>query len=73
MSDYEEIIYTYKNNVYLNITNKCPCACTFCIRSKTDAIGEASNLWLNHNPDFDEVKKASVIKTIVNGKIVYEN
>ena len=58
MSDYEEIIYTYKNNVYLNITNKCPCACTFCIRSKTDAIGEASNLWLNHNPDFDEVKKA---------------
>ncbi len=58
MSEYEEIIYTYKSNVYLNITNKCPCACTFCIRSKTDAIGEASNLWLNHNPSFDEVKQA---------------
>lgn len=54
----EEIIYTYKNKVYLNITNKCPCACTFCIRSQTDAIGEASNLWLNHNPSFDEVKSA---------------
>lgn len=58
MSEYEEIIYTYNNNVYLNITNKCPCACTFCIRSKTKAIGEASNLWLDHNPSFDEVKKA---------------
>lgn len=54
----EEILYTYKNKVYLNITNKCPCACTFCIRSKKDAIGDASNLWLNHNPSFEEVKKA---------------
>lgn len=52
----EEILYVYKDKVYLNITNKCPCACTFCIRSKKDAIGDASNLWLNHNPSFDEVK-----------------
>ena len=54
----EEILYVYKDKVYLNITNKCPCACTFCIRSKKDAIGDASNLWLNHNPSFDEVKSA---------------
>lgn len=54
----EEILYVYKDKVYLNITNKCPCACTFCIRSKKDAIGDASNLWLNHNPSFEEVKSA---------------
>lgn len=54
----EEIIYVYKDKVYLNITNKCPCACTFCIRSQKDAIGNASNLWLNHNPGFEEVKSA---------------
>ena len=54
----EEILYIYKDKVYLNITNKCPCACTFCIRSKKDAIGDASNLWLNHNPSFEEVKSA---------------
>ncbi len=54
----EEILYVYKDKVYLNITNKCPCACTFCIRSKKDAIGNASNLWLNHNPSFKEVKAA---------------
>lgn len=54
----EEIIYTYKNKVYLNITNKCPCACTFCIRSQKNAIGSADSLWLNHNPSFDEVKEA---------------
>ena len=57
-SEHEEILYVYKNKVYLNITNKCPCACTFCIRSQTDAIGNASNLWLNHNPSFEEVKAA---------------
>lgn len=54
----EEILYVYKNKVYLNITNKCPCACSFCIRSQKDAIGNASNLWLNHNPSFEEVKSA---------------
>ena len=57
-SQHEEILYVYKNKAYLNITNKCPCACTFCIRSKKDAIGNASNLWLNHSPSFEEVKKA---------------
>lgn len=57
-SQHEEILYVYKNKVYLNITNKCPCACTFCIRSKKDAIGNASSLWLNHSPSFEEVKKA---------------
>lgn len=54
----EEILYVYNGKVYLNITNKCPCACTFCIRSKKDAIGSASNLWLNHSPSFEEVKSA---------------
>lgn len=54
----QEILYVYKNKVYLNITNKCPCACTFCIRSKKDAIGNASNLWLDHNPSFEEVREA---------------
>ena len=54
----EEIIYIYKDKVYLNITNKCPCACTFCIHSQKAAIGSAENLWLNHNPSFDEVREA---------------
>ena len=32
----DEILYTYKSNVYLNITNACPCNCEFCIRRTTD-------------------------------------
>lgn len=53
-----EIVYSYKDNAYLNITNKCPCACTFCIRNQKDAIGSANSLWLEHNPTFEEVKTA---------------
>lgn len=53
-----DIIYTYKNQVYANITNKCDCACTFCIRSQADAIGEAASLWHEKDPTIDEIKAA---------------
>ena len=49
-----DIIYTYKNEVYANITNKCDCACTFCIRSQKDAIGDATTLWHKVDPTYDE-------------------
>ena len=33
-----DIVYTYGNSVYMNITNKCPCSCVFCIRSNGDGL-----------------------------------
>lgn len=54
----DEILYTYNSNVYLNITNVCPCHCNFCIRNTSDSVGESSNLWLSHNPTFEDVKAA---------------
>ena len=54
-----DIVYTFENQVYLNITNACPCRCKFCIRNNGDAVGEAKTLWFTeHNPTFEEVKKA---------------
>lgn len=53
-----DIIYRYKEQVYFNITNKCPCRCTFCIRSHGDAVGDAENLWLEHEPSLDEIYAA---------------
>ena len=53
-----DIIYTYKNQVYANITNKCDCACTFCVRTYHDGIGESENLWHKKNPTVEEVKAA---------------
>lgn len=55
----EEILYAYGDGaLYVNLTNKCPCRCTFCIRSSGDGLGTAQSLWLEHEPDIDEVKAA---------------
>lgn len=53
-----DIIYTYKNQVYANITNKCDCACTFCVRSLKDSVGEAESLWHEKDPSLEEIKAA---------------
>ena len=53
-----DIVYSLDGGTYLNITNKCPCNCAFCIRSKGDAVGEASMLWFDKEPTFDEIKSA---------------
>lgn len=53
-----EIVYSYKEKVYLNITNQCPCRCTFCIRTKKDAVGNAESLWHEKDPSVEEIKEA---------------
>lgn len=51
-----DIVYTYENSVYMNITNRCPCSCVFCIRSNGDGLGSAESLWLKKDPTLDEIK-----------------
>ncbi|EKQ53813.1 MULTISPECIES: TatD family nuclease-associated radical SAM protein [unclassified Clostridium] len=41
-------------SIYINLTNKCPCACSFCIRS-SDKIKEFDDLWLKVEPTVQEV------------------
>lgn len=54
----EEILYKVHNNLYVNLTNRCPCACTFCLRQSMDRIGESDSLWLDHEPTYEEVTQA---------------
>ena len=51
-----DIIYTYEGSVYMNITNKCPCSCVFCIRSNGDGLGSAETLWHREDPTLEEIK-----------------
>lgn len=53
-----DILYTYRNQVYANITNRCDCSCQFCIRSHQDSVGEAENLWFKTEPTLEEIKAA---------------
>ncbi len=53
-----DILYNYAGSVYANITNKCNCRCTFCIRFLTDGIGDADTLWHKENPSKEQVLEA---------------
>lgn len=59
MTDYQEeigdVLYAYGRGLYANITNKCPCKCSFCIRDMTDSLGNADSLWLKREPSVEEV------------------
>lgn len=41
-------------HVYVNLTNRCPCACTFCLRQTKEML-ESNSLWLEREPSVDEV------------------
>ena len=43
-----------KRGVYVNLTNQCTCACTFCLRSLKE-MAEEHSLWLKKEPSADEV------------------
>ena len=49
------ILYEVHNNLYVNLTNKCPCACTFCLRQTRDHMENSGTLWLEHTPTLSEV------------------
>ena len=44
-----------KRSVYVNLTNQCTCACTFCLRSLKD-MAEGHSLWLEREPSETEVR-----------------
>lgn len=52
------LAYEVGENLYLNVTNKCPCACTFCIRKNDDGAYGSDPLWLDHEPDMAEMQAA---------------
>ena len=49
------ILYRVHHGLYVNLTNRCSCACTFCVRGLSDSVGEAESLWLSHEPTYEEV------------------
>lgn len=49
------ITYKGRNAVYVNMTNKCPCSCTFCLRHNKDYVFDADSLWLEREPSVKEV------------------
>ena len=53
------IFYPIGDCLYVNITNRCTCRCTFCIRSTADSVHQSDVLWLEHEPSVEEVLLAA--------------
>ncbi len=52
------ILYDVHDGLYVNLTNRCSCSCTFCIRNESDGAHGSDTLWLEHEPTADEVIEA---------------
>ena len=49
------ITYAGRNAVYVNITNRCPCSCVFCLRHNKDHVFGSDSLWLEREPTVEEI------------------
>ena len=51
----ETISYAYEGALYVNLTNRCDCACVFCLRHNGHKGSiYADDLWLDHEPSREE-------------------
>lgn len=50
------ITYRVRNGIYVNLTNRCPCACTFCLRRNGPGVYGSDPLWLAREPTVAEVE-----------------
>jgi radical SAM enzyme (TIGR04100 family) len=52
------ITYPVKNGIYVNMTNRCDCACTFCLRQNGPGVYGSDSLWLEREPTVEEVEQS---------------
>ena len=52
------LYYRLGSNLYVNVTNLCQCDCVFCVRGRSQGVGDAESLWLPHEPTLEELRQA---------------
>ena len=52
------IVYPVGKGLYVNLTNRCPCACKFCIRQNGEGVYGSDSLWLEREPTVEETVAA---------------
>lgn len=57
MNSKYSIAYEYHNSLYLNITNRCPNLCVFCIKNQWNMDYRGYNLKLPEEPSLKDIKK----------------
>lgn len=49
------ITYEYGKNLYVNLTNRCPNRCEFCLRTHSAGSIYAEDMWLEREPSKEEI------------------
>ncbi len=52
-----EIAYSIRDSLYLNVTNRCTNACSFCVKFRSDFV-KGHMLRLDHEPTVEEIENA---------------
>ena len=52
----KNFVYEFEGKLYINLTNKCPNDCEFCVRNIRNGIGE-DDLRLTREPNFEDLKE----------------
>lgn len=67
------LVYQIGSSLYVNLTNRCPCACTFCVRQLGDnGVSDGDSLWLEREPTFDEIMAAfDAFETAAYSEVVF--
>lgn len=55
MREKQSVVYRFQNGFYVNITNRCPNLCFFCIKNKWSMDFRGYNLGLEKEPSAEEV------------------
>lgn len=49
------LAYHFGNGLYLNVTNRCTNACSFCIRNGHETVGDSNSLWIDREPSVEDL------------------
>jgi len=63
--------YEVGEGLYVNLTNRCPCSCVFCIRNRGDSAYGSASLWLDREPTADEAVAAAEEKLPGHRELVF--
>jgi TatD family-associated radical SAM protein len=50
-------VYAFHGSLYVNLTNRCPNNCEFCIRHIKDGVN-GNELWINHEPSAADIEES---------------
>ena len=63
----QTISYEYEGSLYVNLTNRCNCACVFCLRHNGNKGSiYADDLWLEHEPTRQEALEDLLKRDLAN-------